>query len=292
MPPYSSFDQATLDREYSPSSCVDDINVYIYEYARASRKAKDTATEQGTCLSDLNYGTHRDETLDLFFPATTAGAPLHIYIHGGYWQALSKNESSFAAPMFQQHGSFFAAINYSLAPSVSLAEIVVQNRRAIAWIYTHAHDWGFDRQRIYLSGSSAGAHLTMMMLLTDWTSFGLPKDVVKGVCAVSGIYDLEPIRLSYVNELLGLDHQEAQENSPLSQPLRNHCPIILVYGDNETKEFKRQTNDYRDLLLSADETVSFGEIAGRNHFDVILDLTNKDSWLSQQILRQMGLFSG
>jgi len=289
MPRYSSFDQATLDREYSPSSCVDDINVYIHEYVRASRKAKDDAIGQGTCLSDLNYGASGDEMLDLFVPDTAAGAPLHVYVHGGYWQSLGKNESSFAAPMFQQHGSFFAAINYSLAPAVSLTEIVAQNRRAIAWLYTHAHEWGFDRERIFLSGSSAGAHLTMMMLLTDWINFGLPKDAVRGVCAVSGIYDLEPIRLSYVNESLGLDHQEAQANSPRSQALRNRCPIILAYGDNETKEFKRQTNDYRDLLISADETVSFREIADRNHFDVILDLTKRDSWLAQQVLRQMGL---
>ncbi|NOX68967.1 MAG: alpha/beta hydrolase [Gammaproteobacteria bacterium] len=289
MPRYSSFDQATLDREYSPSSCVDDINVYIYEYVRASHKAKDAAVGQGTCLSDLGYGENSDETLDLFLPDTAAGAPLHIYIHGGYWQALSKNESSFAAPMLQQHGSFFAAINYSLAPAVRLTEIVAQNRRAIAWLYTHAHEWGFDRERIFLSGSSAGAHLTMMMLLTDWTRFGLPENAIKGVCAVSGIYDLEPIRLSYVNELLGLDHQEAQANSPIQQAIRNRCPVILAYGDNETEEFKRQTDDYRGLLLRADEVVSFKEIVGRNHFDVILDLTKSDSWLSQQVLQQMGL---
>lgn len=289
MPIYSSFDQATLDREYSPSSCVDDINVYILEYMRGSKESKDAAIEQGTCLKDLAYGAGEDEKLDLFLPTNTAGAPLHVYIHGGYWQALSKNESSFAATMFQQHGSFFAAINYSLAPAVKLTEIVAQNRRAIAWLYHHSVRWGFDRDRIYVSGSSAGAHLTMMMLLTDWTAYGLPTDAIKGVCAVSGIYDLEPIRLSYVNEPLGMNRQEAAENSPMSQAVRNHCPIILAYGDNETREFKRQSNDYRDLLLKTNETVSFKEIKGRNHFDVILDLMDENTWLSQQVLQQMAL---
>lgn len=289
MPIYSSFDQATLDREYSPSSCVDDINVYILEYMRGSKEAKNAAIEQGTCLNDLAYGAGEDEKLDLFLPTNTTGAPLHVYIHGGYWQALSKNESSFAATMFQQHGSFFAAINYSLAPAVNLTEIVAQNRRAIAWLYHHCVRWGFDRDRIYVSGSSAGAHLTMMMLLTDWTAYGLPADAIKGVCAVSGIYDLEPIRLSSVNEPLGMNRQEAAENSPMSQTLRNHCPIILAYGDNETKEFKRQTNEYRDLLLETNETVSCNEIEGRNHFDVILDLMDENTWLAQQVLRQMAL---
>lgn len=289
MPIYSSFDQVTLDREYSPSSCVDDIDVYIFEYLRGSRKAREAAIEQGSGLFDLAYGTSGDEILDLFLPDAAGPAPLQIYIHGGYWQALSKDESSFAAPLFQQHGSFFAALNYALAPAVGLTEIVTQNRRAIAWLYQQAGQWGIDRDRMYVSGSSAGAHLAMMMLLTDWTQYGLPKNAIKGICAVSGIYDLEPIRLSYVNEALEMDAGEAAANSPMEQTVRNQCPIILAYGDNETSEFKRQTDEYRELLLATNKTVSFNEIKDRNHFDVILDLMDADTWLSQQILQQMEL---
>ncbi len=289
MPIYSSFDQVTLDREYSPSSCVDDINVYIFEYLRGSREAKKAAIEQGSGLFDLAYGTSGDEILDLFLPGAAGPAPLQVYIHGGYWQDLSKEASSFAAPLFQQQGSFFAALNYTLAPAVGLSEIVAQNRRAIAWLYQQAGQWGIDRDKIHVSGSSAGAHLAMMMLSTDWTQYGLPKDAIKGVCAVSGIYDLEPIRLSYVNEALEMDAGEAAANSPMKQPIRNQCPIILAYGDNETNEFKRQTDEYRELLLATNETVSFNQIKDRNHFDVILDLMDADTWLSQQILQQMEL---
>jgi len=130
-----------------------------------------------------------------------------------------------------------------------------------------------------------------MMLLTDWSRFGLPQDVIKGVCAVSGIYDLEPIRLSYVNEPLQMSAKEAAGNSPMGKTLRNHlrnhCPIILAYGDNETSEFKRQTNEYRDFLTQSGETVSFSEIKDRNHFDVIMDLMHSDTWLARQVLRQM-----
>jgi arylformamidase len=287
---YSTFDQATLDREYSPSSCVDDITVYLNAYADQSRTVKDAALEQDSCISDLAYGPSGDEKLDLFMPRSAGhGAPLHIYIHGGYWQALNKSDSLFAAPMFQQHGSFFAAINYSLAPHASLTQIVEQNRQAISWLYKHSSTWGIDHGRIFLSGSSAGAHLVAMMLQTDWSHYDLPSDVIKGVCAVSGIYDLEPIRLSYVNEALGMDHLEAATNSPHSKPLRNHCPLILAYGDNETAEFKRQTDEYRHFLLAAGETVNFAEIEGRNHFDVIMDLANPASWLAQSVIRQMGL---
>ena len=284
---YLGFDQAELDREYSPSSRIDNINVFLDAYASTSRKVRIKATNEGSCLQNLAYGSQKDERLDLYLPSTTAGAPLHIFIHGGYWRALSKDDSAFAAPMFQQEGSFFAALDYTLAPNATLTQIVRQNRRAISWLFDNADNWGFDRNRIYLSGSSAGAHLAIMMLMTNWSEYGLPQDVIKGVSAVSGIYDLEPIRLSYVNEPLGMTCKEAAENSPMGNKIRNHCPIVLAYGDNETGEFKRQTNEYRDFLLRSGETVSFREIRNRNHFDVIMDLMHSDTWLGRQVLGQM-----
>ena len=286
---YSMFDQAELDREYSPSSCIDDINIFLDAYASVSNQVKKVALAEGSCIQNLAYGAKADEQLDLFKPSTAKGAPLHIFIHGGYWRALSKDDSAFAAPMFQQHGSFFAALDYTLAPNATLTQIVQQNRLAISWLFQNADNLGFDRNRIYLSGSSAGAHLAVMMLLTDWTGYGLPQDVIKGVCAVSGIYDLEPIQLSYVNEPLGMSAREAAENSPMGKALRNHCPVILAYGDNETSEFKRQTNEYRDFLSESAETASFREIENRNHFDVVMDLMHSDSWLAQQVLSQMAI---
>ncbi|TDJ32995.1 MAG: alpha/beta hydrolase [Gammaproteobacteria bacterium] len=289
MPVYSTFDQSALDREYSPSSCIDGLDVYLDEYTRASKVAKSDALKNQSCETDLRYGAGTEETLDLFLPAESGPAPLHVFIHGGYWQLLSKDESCFAAPIFQQRGSFFAAVNYTLAPRQTLTGIVEENRRAITWLYQNAGIWGFDRDRIYLSGHSAGAHLAMMMLLTDWPQFGLPRDVIKGVCAVSGLYDLEPVRLCYVNDVVGMDISEAGRNSPLRHSLVNPCPVILAYGDNETGEFKRQTDDYRRVLQDADIPVTLSEIADRNHFDVILDLAQPDTWLSQQVFSQMGI---
>jgi len=289
---YSKFDQSTLDREYSPSSCIKDIGVYLDQYTRISRQVKNEAIKQGSCFLDLAYGPADDERLDLFAPFHNDPAPLHIFIHGGYWQALTKNDSLFAAAMFQHHGSFFAALNYSLAPHATMTQIVDQNRRAIAWLFEHADQFGFDRERIYLSGSSAGAHLTMMMLLSDWREFGLPNNVIKGACAVSGIYDLEPIRLSYVNEPLQMDAVEAYENSPSGKALLNSCPIILACGDNETNEFKRQTYEYRDFLTASGEAVVLKEIQNRNHFNIIMDFMHPTTWLSQQVLLQMKLSGG
>ncbi len=288
-PVYATFDQDALDREYSPSSCIDDIDVYLDEYARTSKAAKCDALKDNACDADLRYGPGAEETLDLFLPAERVSAPLHVFIHGCYWQLLSKDESCFAAPMFQQHGSLFAALNYTLAPQQTLTGIVEENRRAITWLYQNADDWGFDRERIYLSGHSAGAHLAMMMLQTDWPKFGLPQDVIKGVCAVSGVFDLEPVRLSYVNEVVRMATGEAECNSPIRHNLTNRCPVILAYGDNETGEFKRQTDEYESVLQDAGIPVTLSEIANRNHFDVILDLADTNSWLSRQVFSQMGI---
>jgi arylformamidase len=289
MTVYATFDQSDLDREYRPSSLIDDLDVYLDEYARASNEVKSGALQIRLCETDLQYGPGAEETLDLFTSPGNVSAPLHVFIHGGYWQRLSKNESCFAAPMFQQHGSYFAALNYTLAPQQTLTGIVEETRRAISWLYQHADDWGFDREKIYLSGHSAGAHLAMMMLITDWPGLGLPADIIKGVCAISGVFDLEPVRLSYVNDVVGMDAGEAKANSPILHELVNRCPVIFAYGDNETAEFKRQTDEYAKLLQDTGIRVTLSEINDRNHFDVILDLADADSWLSRQILGQMEL---
>lgn len=288
-PIYATFDQDELDREYSPSSCIDDINVYLEEFVRTSRSAKDDAISSGSCDLDLQYGPGDEETLDLFLPEKSGSAPLHVFIHGGYWQLLSKNESCFAAPMFQRSGSYFAALNYTLAPHQTLTGIVDENRRAIIWLYENADRWGFDRDRIYLSGHSAGAHIAMMLLLTDWTTFGLPADAIKGVCAVSGVFDLESVRLCYVNDVVGMDAEEAALNSPILHKHLNRCPVKFSYGENETAEFKRQTDDYQKVLKEVGMPATLKEIADRNHFDVILDFADANSWLSEQVLSQMKL---
>ncbi|MBT5220412.1 MAG: alpha/beta hydrolase [Woeseia sp.] len=284
---YANFDQTELDREYSPSSCVDDINLFLNEYVRLSHAAKKSALAIDRCEIDLRYGVSDEETLDLFLPDESASAPLHIFIHGGYWQALSKNESCFAANTFQGNGHYFAALNYTLAPQKSLSGIVEEVCHAIAWLYTQAAKFGFDRDRIYLSGSSAGAHLAMMMLQTDWSEFDLPNDAIKGVCAISGIYDLQPIQLTYVNDVVQMDAQEALRNSPALHPIRNPCPVILCYGDNETAEFKRQSDELLETLRMQNIPVSLQEIKNRNHFDIVFELLETTTWLSMQVQEQM-----
>ena len=292
---YRGFDKKELETQYSPSSCIEDIMVYINQYVDSSKAVLAKAQSDNTVIENISYGDSKEQTLDLYLPKEQGNktGKLQVYIHGGYWQELSKNESSFAAANFQQHNCHFAVINYTLAPNATLSEIVEENRKALIHLYLNAAKYGYDAEEIYLSGSSAGGHLTLMMLLTDWTQYGVnenqAKRLVKGVGAVSGVYDLEPIQYTYVNDPLKLTFTETIQNSPILHQVKNRCPVILAYGENETAEFKRQSLEMSVFLKHQGIEVELKEIPERNHFDVIMDLSNADSWLFQQTAKQMGL---
>ena len=278
---YRNFTKAELEREYSPSSCIRDIKVYLREYVKRSRAAR----QRCAVKTDIAYGSQAEETLD-FFPAASKKAPLQIFIHGGYWQGLSKEESSFAAPDFVRAGCAFVALNYALAPHVTLDEIVRQCRAAVAWLYHHAAQVGFDPNRIFVSGSSAGAHLAVMATATNWQrDFGLPDNLIKGCTAVSGLFDLEPIRFTYVNDPLQLDAESARRNSPMFLRPVVPAPLIVCWGDNETAEFKRQSLEF----AAAWHAHEVFEMRGYNHFDVIFKLGDASTPLGQAVWRQIGV---
>jgi len=282
-------DLDNLNREYSPSSCINDINLHIQQYITLSHIAKNQAIALKALHTNLHYGEHKTQSLDLYLPINTAKNRLMVYIHGGYWQELSKEESCFAATNFQQQGFHFAVLDYTLAPDASITDIVEENRQAIAWLYKNASRFGYDPEQIYVVGSSAGAHLAMMMLQTHWSDYvpAYQDNIIKGLCAVSGIYDLEPLLPTYVNDALKMDSDEAKTNSPILQPLPKPVPVIIAFGDIETDEFKRQSKMMTEKLQHKGFKVKFKQIEERNHFDVILDLGEKSSWLSQQTIALM-----
>ncbi len=272
-----------LEREYTPRLLVDDLQPYLDRYTELSEAARAELTVE----RNLAYGATPEEVLD-YFPAASRASPVHVFIHGGYWRLLGKDESSFAAPAFVRAGASFVALNYALAPKVRLDEIVRQCRSAIAWLYRNASGFGGDPGRIFVSGTSAGGHLVAMLLATEWArDFGVPDDVIKGGCAVSGVFDLEPILQCAVNETLHMDLAEARRNSPLVR--KNSSALVVAWGERETAEWKRQNLEYAGRWRSVNGACEAVEIPGRNHFDVIVDLGNPDSRLGRLALAQMGL---
>jgi arylformamidase len=263
------------ERQYSPSSRIDDIAPYIAAYGARSRAAE----AQARVLKDLRWGKGPDETLD-FFPAARADAPLLVFIHGGYWQELSKEESLFAGADCVADGMAFAAINYSLAPAVRLGQIVDQCRRALAWLQAEAGRLGFDGRRIHVAGSSAGGHLAAMMLT--------PRPVpLAGLVLLSGVFDLEPIAGTYIDEPLRLTAQDIATLSPQRLDPGAALPVLIAWGENETDEFKRQSRDYAAHLRQSGFAVTEDEIPVVNHFDIVFDLGNAASRLGRAVMDQV-----
>ncbi|MEV4615134.1 alpha/beta hydrolase [Kitasatospora sp. NPDC049258] len=279
-PVYRQFDRAELDREYSPSSCVADLAAELAAYTEGSAAAHAAHPAR----RDERYGEQPPELLD-YFPAAGPGAPLHVFVHGGYWQELDKADSAFAAPDFLRRGTAFAAIGYGLAPRWPPAEIVAQVRRAVRWLFGNAEELGFDPARVYLSGSSAGAHLAAMALLDPEPA---PGHRIAGAALLSGVYDLEPISLSYVNEPLALDAEAARRLSPLHLPLAGLPPLLIARGEHETAEFARQQEEFAAAARAAGVPVHTMVAAGRNHFDLPLDLGRPESELGAEVLGRFG----
>lgn len=287
---YRQYDRAGLDVQYNARATVPDITPIIQAYADESRAARQSLP----CALDLPYGPHADELLDIFpaAPGTApaAGAPVFVFIHGGYWRLLSKDDSSSMAPTFTRAGAVVVAVNYSLAPAVTLDRIVDQTRRALAWVHAHVAQHGGDPRRIHVCGSSAGGQLAGMLLAAGWhADYGVPEDVVRGAAPLSGLFDLRPLVHTHINEWMQLSEQDAIRNSPALLPAGAGCPLIVSYGETETAEFKRQSDDYLAGWRERGHPGRYVAMPGTNHFDIVLTLNDPDSALTQAILGQMGL---
>jgi arylformamidase len=286
MPVYRDFDQEALDREYAPRATISPelFESTIKRYTDLSAHARATLP----CRLDVPYGAHPDSLVDIF-PAGR-GAPVLLFIHGGYWRMLSQKESAFMAPAFVGRGVAVVTVNYSLAPKASLDEIVRQCRAALAWTHRRAPEFGGDPERIVIAGSSAGGHLVGMLLAEGWHGeFKVPANVVKGACALSGIFDLEPVRLAEPNTWIRLDRESAHRNSPIHHiPKSGGCPLIVSYGGNETAEFKRQTDEYAAAWRARGAKATHVDMTPCNHFDIVLDLCSPGGKLTAAVLALAG----
>ena len=275
----------TLNREYSPSSCIDDIMVYIQQYIDQSKTAYQQLATR--CHKDVKYGPEDRSHMDIFVPDGPGPFPVHVFIHGGYWQELSKTESSFAAPNFLDHDVIFIALDYTLAPEASLFEIVDQVRCGILWILNNCENYAGNKSNITLSGSSAGGHLVAEVLSMDWHAQGYDGCPIKGACEVSGIFDLRPLVDTTVNDLLHMTTEDATALSPHFHIPADGCPVVFSYGENETSEFKRQTKEYMAAWQKSGHDARYIAMPAFNHFDIILELNNKNSPLFQAVLKQI-----
>jgi len=284
-PVFRDYDQKALDAEYNNRVKVTNALDWL---ARAGAESARARAELPLAF-DVAYGAHHAERLDVFPAARPGPAPVHVFVHGGYWQRMDKADFSFVVRGLRPAGAVTVVVNYGLVPSIDLDELVRQCRAAVAWIHRHARRWGGDPDRITVSGHSAGGHLVAMLLATDWADFDAPADVVKGGCAISGLYDLEPIRLCYLNEALRLTPEVARRNSPVHLAPAHPTPLILAVGGTEGAEYHRQTDDLASAWRARGLPVDVLDLAGHDHFSIVAELESPFSPLARAIQDQLGL---
>lgn len=280
MPLYRNFEtQEDIDREYDVEAGVPDFTIYADLFVGESHNAR----ERMDCMLDVRFGPTADETLDIF-PATDPNAPILVFIHGGYWRMLTSKEFSFTAMAPVANGYTVVVTNYSLCPKVSMEEITRQSRAAIAWLRTTDLEFNGDRDRIFVSGHSAGGQQTALLLGSDWESeYGLPQDTIKGGIMISGLFDLRPLRYSFVQPKLQLNYGTIEGQSPLFH-LPESAPHILVsVGGEESAEFRRQSRDYLDAWTAAGLNGEYFEQAGKNHFTAIDGFLDPESSLFRKM---------
>jgi arylformamidase len=235
---------------------------------------------------DVAYGEGPDETLDLFMPEAE-GPPIHVFLHGGYWQSLHKDDFSFLARALVEAGVAVAVVNYALCPAVTLDEIVDQTRRALAFVWREGRRFGCEPSNIQVSGHSAGGQLTAMMVATDWPAFAadLPADLVKSGVPVSGVFELEPLRHTPINDALALDAEAARRNSPALLKPAWPAPLAFAVGGAESAEFHRQSRDFAACWADLGCPVEHVEAPDCNHFTVVEQMAIATSPLARAMLR-------
>jgi len=266
---YRGMDRAQLDVAYNNSAAVPERDAIVAGWAVRSAAIR---RERNGHL-DLRYGEAPRERLDLF-PAADPQAPTLAFIHGGYWQMNDKDSFAFLAEGVVPNGINLALVEYTLAPAARMDRIVAELRRAVGWLAEHLGDYGADPDRLYVAGHSAGGHLTAMTM---------PLRAVRGGLAISGIYDLEPIRLNYLNENLGLDPQEAERNSPLLHLPPMAGELVVAYGTNELPELCRQSIEYAQAWSERGLPGHLLPVAGADHFTILEALADPQGLLNRAL---------
>ena len=261
MPAYTP---EQMSEQYNNGKRVPDFADYLARWRAASRAARARLRHE----ADIAYGPAPRQRIDLFRPESEAGVPLLVFAHGGYWQMLDKADWSCIAAPYVARGIAVAIVGYTLCPAISVAGIVDELRRACAFLYLNAQQYRIERAGISISGHSAGGHLAAMMLATDWPAFDarLPARMFRAAVAVSGLFDLEPLTVTPLNQALQLTPQQALASSPILMPrLAPETPLLAVVGGAESAEFLRQS---KSLALQWAAT-RYREEPGCNHFSVI-----------------------
>jgi len=275
---YKHYNQQQLNNQYNTRLQVPDYADYFDRWERQSRQT----AENNTILKDIAFGDHPEERLDIF-PSKIPHSKTLVFIHGGYWHLLDKSIFHFLAKHFLKYNVTTVLINYPLAPKSSLDEIVVSCRKSLRWLHDNIIRYNGDSNDLFLMGHSAGGHLASMMLIEEEAKF------VQGMISLSGLFRLEPVMLSYLNDSIGMDRETAIKNSPVFLSPSNDCPLLLVTGSDESDEFKAQSEELCQCWQSKCSNIELLMVPKKNHYSILDAVIEKDSAVMAAMNRMINI---
>jgi len=284
---FRTYDQESLDAAYNNRGRFPDTD----DCKIAQSAASDEAKEAYECKLDVRFGDGESDLLDIYFGQGSGPRPIHVFFHGGYWKSNTKRDFGFVAKPFVPHGITTVVVEYPLIPTVRMGGLIDRCRASMDWVWRNADSFGGNHDNITVSGHSAGGHITQMMMQTDWPSYGtdLPRDLVKAGCSISGVSDLEPVRLSFQNDGLKFPAEEAREFSTLLMEPTHKGPLLAVVGSMEGEEFIRQTTDLADAWSSKGMDVECWVMEGKHHFTTINEYLDPHNKLSRKVREMAGI---
>ncbi|PWT86771.1 MAG: alpha/beta hydrolase [Proteobacteria bacterium] len=262
-------DRVALDAAYNNTVAVADSTQWIARWTDASAKLRQTPSAR----LDIAYGKRPRARLD-YLPCQATRAPLFVFIHGGYWQRNDKDMFTCMAEGPLARGFDVALPGYTLGPDARLRDIVGEINDALTFLAEHSKNFGFDRDRLFVGGWSAGGHLTAAVCSHPTFAGGVP---------ISGIFDLEPVALNYLNEKLNLDASEIAELSPLRALPSRMPPLRLFAGGKELPELQRQSIDYAQAARESALPVDLTILPGHNHYSILEELRRPDGAITRAL---------
>lgn len=280
---YKHYTQNELDNQYNNRLHVPDFATYLHRWEELNKQVQN----KYDVVKNITYGDLSRESLDVFSSSMPNSKTL-VFIHGGYWQRFDKSDFHFIASAFNQYDVTTVFINYPLAPDAAMDEIVASCRKAMLWLHQNIASLNGDPDKLHVVGHSAGANLATMLMEKEWVKNNVA-DFIKGVCALSGIFNLEPVRLSNINAVLNMSKEMVLENSPVLLTPAGTCPLVLCVGEDETTEFKCQTMELYNKWKNKNNFISLLQLPNINHFSIVETLLNKHSPLHLAMCKLMGI---
>jgi arylformamidase len=275
------------EAQYNPRVAVPDADRFLEAGAASSAAARAAFAHR-----EVRYGSGALATLDVF-AAARADAPIHVFVHGGYWRGLDKRDYSAVAAGLVPLGIATAVMNYDLCPGVSLPALVAQFRAGVRWICAHAAELGGDPENITFSGHSAGAHLVATALAADAQQRDpLPLEQIRGAMLISGIYDLAPVLGITVNEMIRLQPDQVDAMSPARHPPVASVPLDILVGADEPPRWIEQSTRYAEVARSHGAPCTVAIVPSHHHFSITTLLASPEAELSQRVARLAGVATG